>query len=84
MTQAQWLSLKVGDVIVDKLCGHAERTVLHVSHWPPKRGRLRTSVVIHVTNLKSRKEPTILFDICDSGLLSRKGGGSRFDLKDAA
>jgi hypothetical protein len=75
MTKSEWLSLQVGDVIVDHKCGDVHRTVLSVkrnSGKPTQRGNTRTTIT--VPNIKSRGRTTVLFSTDDTGF------GTRFSL----
>lgn len=82
MTREQWLSLKVGDIIIDRKCSDGERTVLAVKRMTLKRGRGagRTRTSIAVNNIKSRGRGlrTYFWDSDDIG------GGQRFGLRGAS
>lgn len=72
---AQWLALKVGDVIIDHKCGDAPREVLSVaraSGKPEQRGNTRT--MIAVPNLRRPEVSTVLVSTEDIG-------GARFTLR---
>lgn len=75
MTAEEWLSLKVGDVVHDVVCGR-DRVVLEVNRCQVSRGvkfeRTRTTIVVE--SLKTRGARVIIFDIMDGrGGRYRKG-----------
>ena len=81
MTDAQWLELQVGDMIIDHACGGAIRHVLDVKRVSGQRGqRGKTRTSITVNNLKERGRKTVIFSAEDRDGVLRAPDGKRFEL----
>ncbi len=83
MTSQEWLELKVGDVIIDHLCGSIRRTVLSLSRVSgrqgQKAGKARTTIA--VPNVKTRGRETLLVSSADVFVTAKDGSRiRRFEL----
>ena len=76
VTLEQWNSLKVGDVLLDRHHRGAQRRIYSITRRQAKNSAL-TGTYLTVTNLKSNRSHTIVYE-------TENTGPDRFDLAGAA